>query len=329
MKKLILSCCLLILSAFLLAQPGKTPVKPVAKVVMAQPALLKTLNDSASYSIGLSIGTFCKQQGISKPNARLITRGINDVSGNKPALLTDAACNQVINNIFSGQKPALLKTPANNSKAPLKNAIDSASYAMGYNRAVFFKDQGIPKLNSTYAIRAVNDVLGNKPLLINDQMANYVMNKIIMQAMEEKSKGTIDAGRAFLENNKKRPGVKTTASGLQYEVIKEGTGIKPAAADTFVCNYKGTLIDGTEFDNSYKRNQPLIYPVTSVIRGWTEGLQLMPVGSKYNFYIPYELGYGAYGSPPTIPGGAVLIFEVELLDVKQQHKATEPAKPGN
>ncbi|HLG41431.1 MAG TPA: FKBP-type peptidyl-prolyl cis-trans isomerase, partial [Chitinophagaceae bacterium] len=137
----------------------------------------------------------------------------------------------------------------------------------------------------------------------------------------------IDAGNAFLENNKKRPGVKVTASGLQYEVITEGTGIKPAKADTFVCHYRGTLIDGTEFDASYNRGQPLIYPVTAVIPGWTEGLQLMPAGSKYKFYIPYKLGYGVFGSPPAIPGGAALIFEVELLDVKKSN-TVQPVKPG-
>jgi FKBP-type peptidyl-prolyl cis-trans isomerase FklB len=143
------------------------------------------------------------------------------------------------------------------------------------------------------------------------------MNKLMMQIEEEKVKPTIDAGNAFLAENKKRPGVKTTASGLQYEVITEGTGIKPTAQDTFVCHYRGTLIDGTEFDASANRGQPLVLPVTSVIRGWTEGLQLMSVGSKYKFYIPYTLGYGPIDNG-AIPGGSALIFEVELLDVKRK-----------
>jgi FKBP-type peptidyl-prolyl cis-trans isomerase len=328
MYKLILACCLLTCSISLLAQPGKPTVKPVTKVVTAQPALLKTLNDSASYAIGLSIASFCKQQGITKPNTGLITRSFTDVIGNKPALLSDAASNECINKILSGQK---IKPPTKpvNSKAPLKTANDSASYAIGLNHASFFiKQQGIKTLNTALISKAVNDVLGNKPPVLNDRLANNVMNKIIIQIQEEQSKPVIEAGRVFLANNRKRPEVKTTASGLQYEIVKEGTGIKPILTDTFVVNYRGTLIDGTEFDNSYKRGQPLEYPLGAVVRGWTEGLQLMPVGSKFNLYIPYELGYGAFGNPPVIPGGAALIFEMELLDVKHL-KATNPVKPGN
>jgi FKBP-type peptidyl-prolyl cis-trans isomerase len=336
MKKLILSCSLLALSASLLAQAGKTPAKPVTKiaksqpitkVVNPQPPLLKTLNDSASYSIGLSIASFCKQQGITKPSTVLVTRSFTDVMGNKPLLLSEAASNECINKILSGQK---VKPPTKPviSKVPLKTANDSASYAIGLNHASFFKQQGIEKLNTALISKALNDILANKPPVINDRVANTVMNKIIIQIQEAKSKPVIDAGRAFLENNRKRPEVKTTASGLQYEIITEGTGIKPTLTDTFVANYRGTLIDGTEFDNSYKRGQPLVYPLVQVVRGWTEGLQLMSVGSKYNFYIPYELGYGAFGNPPAIPGGAALIFELELLDVKRG-KTTEPVKPGN
>ena len=133
----------------------------------------------------------------------------------------------------------------------------------------------------------------------------------------EKAKTEIEAGKKFLEQNKLRPGVKTTASGLQYEVITEGTGIKPTTVDTFVVHYRGTLLNGTEFDASYKRNQPLTYPMTQVIPGWTEGLQLMAVGSKYKLYIPYNLGYGVMGQGQ-IPGGATLVFELELLEVKKR-----------
>ena len=134
---------------------------------------------------------------------------------------------------------------------------------------------------------------------------------------EAKIKPNIEEGRKFLAQNKLKPGVITTASGLQYEVIREGTGIKPAAVDTFVCHYRGTLLNGTEFDASYNRNQPLVMGVSQVIRGWTEGLQLMPVGSKYKFYIPYDLAYGTNDQGP-IPGGSLLVFEVELLDVKKK-----------
>jgi FKBP-type peptidyl-prolyl cis-trans isomerase len=127
---------------------------------------------------------------------------------------------------------------------------------------------------------------------------------------------TIEAGKAFLVENKKRAGVKTTASGIQYEVLKDAQGQRPRATDTVVVNYVGKLINGTEFDNSAKAGKPIEFPLNRVIRGWTEGLQLMPVGSKYKFYIPYNLAYGVNGTGP-IPGGATLIFEVELLNIKR------------
>lgn len=328
MKKLIFFSCFVVISASLLAQAGKTAAKPVPKVT-TPPKLLKTLNDSASYAIGMSIASFCKQQGITKPNTGLVSRSCTDVMSDKPALMSEAVSNDIINKLLVAGKvaPQPVAKPVA-SKAVLKTANDSVSYAIGLNHALFFKQQGMTKLNAALINKAINDILGNKPLLFNDRTANTVMNKLIIQIQEEKMKPTIDAGKAFLENNKKRPEVKITASGLQYEIITEGTGIKLTAADTFVCNYRGTLIDGTEFDASDNRGEPLVMPVSQVIRGWTEGLQLMPVGSKYKFYIPFNLGYGVFGNPPAIPGGAALIFEVELLDVKKL-KAAEQVKPGN
>ena len=225
------------------------------------------------------------------------------------------------------KKPAAKPTTTSPTvKQPaLKNLNDSASYALGVGIANFyeqqvnyFRQQGITNLNTSLTLKALNDVVGGKPALLNDDMANMILNKLLIQVQEEKCKPNIEAGNAFLAKNKTKPGVKTTASGLQYEIITEGTGIKPTAVDTFVCHYRGTLLDGTEFDASYNRGQPLVYPVKEVIRGWTEGLQLMAVGSKYKFYIPHNLGYGTSGNQ-SIPGGSTLIFEVELLDVKKGH----------
>ncbi|RYY52818.1 MAG: FKBP-type peptidyl-prolyl cis-trans isomerase [Chitinophagaceae bacterium] len=207
----------------------------------------------------------------------------------------------------------------------LKTLNDSASYAIGVSVASFYQQQGIKSLNTALITRAINDVLGNKTKLIDETEANAVMNKVMSRMQEDKSKPAIDSGIAFLARNKKRPEVKTTASGLQYEVLRQGDGVRPAAADTFVAHYRGTLLDGTEFDASYPRGEPLKMPLRQVIPGWIEGVQLMPVGSKYKFFIPYTLAYGAFDNGP-IPGGSTLIFEIELLDVKKT-VATESPVP--
>jgi FKBP-type peptidyl-prolyl cis-trans isomerase len=145
------------------------------------------------------------------------------------------------------------------------------------------------------------------------------------KAAAEKNKGE---GTAFLAKNKSKSGVKTTASGLQYEVEKEGTGPKPKATDTVKVNYLGTKIDGTKFDSSYDRGQPATFPLNGVIKGWSEGLQLMPVGSKYKFYVPADLAYGE-NAPGPIGPNATLIFEVELLGIEDASKAAaKPAAPG-
>jgi FKBP-type peptidyl-prolyl cis-trans isomerase len=198
----------------------------------------------------------------------------------------------------------------------LKTLNDSASYAIGVSVASFYKQQGITNLNTALVSKAINDILSDKKALLDDEACNAVVTKLMNKMQETKSKPTIESGKVFLEKNKTRPEVKTTASGLQYEVVTEGTGVKPLATDSVTVNYKGTLIDGTEFDNSYTRGEPITFPLNRVIAGWTEGLQLMAVGSKYKFYIPYTLAYGS-NDQGAIPGGSTLIFEVELLDVKK------------
>ena len=199
---------------------------------------------------------------------------------------------------------------------PLKNINDSASYAVGLSVANFYKQQGVNKLNTTLVSKAINDVFGGKKTLFDDATANACMNSFMTKMQEQKSRAAIDSGTAFLKKNKTRPGVKTTESGLQYEVITEGTGPKPTDKDSVTCHYKGTLLNGTVFDDSYSRGQPITFALRGVIPGWTEGLQLMSVGSKYRFFIPYTLGYGAFDYGP-IPGGSMLTFEVELLEIKK------------
>jgi FKBP-type peptidyl-prolyl cis-trans isomerase len=197
------------------------------------------------------------------------------------------------------------------SASALKNLNDSVSYAIGMSVANFYSQQGIKDLNTAIVSKAINDVFSKKKMMLTEDQANMC----VMQFLNPNLFKNVEAGEKFLAENKTRPGVKTTASGLQYEVIKEGSGRKPLATDTVEVNYAGTLIDGTEFDNSYKRGAPISFPLNGVIRGWTEALQLMTEGSKYKLYIPYQLAYGMNDQGP-IPGGSVLIFEVELLDVK-------------
>ena len=201
------------------------------------------------------------------------------------------------------------------SSLQLKTLEDSANYAMGLSVANFYKQQGVKKLNATIVSRAISDVMAGKPLLMNDAQANSCMMTYLNKEQMAKSKPTIQAGENFLAANKSKQGVITTASGLQYEVITQGTGPKPTLKDSVVCNYKGAFLNGTEFDNSYARGMPAEFAVTRVISGWTEVLQLMPVGSKYKVYVPYQLGYGP-SDYNGIPGGSMLIFEIELLSIK-------------
>jgi FKBP-type peptidyl-prolyl cis-trans isomerase FklB len=196
----------------------------------------------------------------------------------------------------------------------LKNTSDSLSYALGYSIASFYKQQGIQSVNTSIVSRAINDVLkGGNPQL-NEQQCNFVIMGYIQKAKDAKSSVNKRAGDAFLAENKTKPGVVSLPSGLQYQVLKEGTGPKPLATDKVRCHYQGTLLDGTVFDSSIQRGQPIDFMVNGVIAGWTEALQLMPVGSKWKLFIPSNLGYGDQQAGQITPG-STLIFEVELLDI--------------
>ena len=207
--------------------------------------------------------------------------------------------------------------PATPTVITLKNEIDSVSYALGVSLASYYKAQGVTQLNTTLMSRAVTDLLQGKSTLLDNASSSTILNNYMTRLQNEKSKMNKQEGELFLAENKKRAEVKTTESGLQYEVLVQGTGEQPTAVDTVTCHYRGTFLDGKSFDNSYDRGQPISFPLTGVIRGWTEGLQLMKTGSKYRFYIPYSLGYGEYDYM-SIPGGSMLIFEVELLDIKRK-----------
>jgi len=212
------------------------------------------------------------------------------------------------------KKKEVAKPKAANS-APAMNSNDSLSYSIGIQVAEYYKTQGVEKVNTEYLKKAFNDVFNDKTLIISEDECNMNIQQKLQGFMAKKISGTKEAGNKFLEENKKRPGVITLPDGMQYEIITKGSGAIPAANDTVTVNYAGTLIDGKEFDNSYKRGQPITYPVTNFVRGWTEALELMPVGSKWKLYIPSDLGYGDRGAGGAIPGGAALIFTIELLGI--------------
>jgi FKBP-type peptidyl-prolyl cis-trans isomerase FklB len=211
--------------------------------------------------------------------------------------------------------------PAVTAVKPLKSSNDSLSYAFGVSLGEYLKNQGVTNLNYALLTKAIDQSLKKQKTYLDMNQANQVIGQVAQAKMQKNVSAEKQKGTAFLAQNKKRTNVKVTASGLQYEVLKEGNGPKPANTDTVSAHYAGSLLDGKEFDNSYKRGEPLQIPVAGVIPGWTEALQLMPVGSKWKLYIPSELGYGDYGAGQDIPGGATLVFEVELLDIVNKKKA--------
>jgi len=194
-----------------------------------------------------------------------------------------------------------------------KSKMDSVSYNLGILIAQNLKRQGLAEVNPTELARGVADAL--KGVSVDLAKCNESVTEYLSAQQAKKFEGNIAEGKKFLEENKKRAGVTTTASGLQYEVLKPGAGAKPTAADKVTVHYHGTLLDGTIFDSSVNRGQPATFGVTQVIQGWVEGLQLMPLGSKYKFYIPYDLGYGDRGAGGDIGPYATLVFEVELLKI--------------
>ncbi len=208
-----------------------------------------------------------------------------------------------------------------NKKTSVKTDIEKYSYSIGYQFAKNLQGQSVD-IDSQALSLAVEDVIGKKdPRITEEEMqkAMQAMYESRREKMKVEGEANLKKGKDFLEANKTKEGVKTTASGLQYKVTAEGSGPKPSADDVVVVHYKGTLTDGTEFDSSYSRNQPAEFPVKAVIPGWTEALQLMSKGAKYELYIPSELAYGERGRP-SIPPHSVLVFQVELLEIKKEAK---------
>jgi len=204
----------------------------------------------------------------------------------------------------------------------LKNEKDKVSYSIGLNIGGNFKSQSVD-INTDVLLKGIKDALsGSKPLMTEKEIQETMtaFQKEMTAKHGEQTKALAETnkkeGEAFLAANKGKEGVKTTSSGLQYKIIKDGNGQTPKATDTVTVNYSGTLIDGTEFDSSYKRGEPASFPLNGVIPGWTEALQMMKVGSKWQLFLPPAIAYGERGQGRVIGPNAALIFEVELLSVK-------------
>jgi len=211
----------------------------------------------------------------------------------------------------------MAKKTITTSAAPQKltTTLDSASYAFGLSMATSLKNSGLKTLNYDLMLKGLKDAFAGHPGLLTQEEAQKAIADLFKSVSQSKFAVNVAEGKKFLEDNKKNPGVKTTASGLQYLVITPGNGSKPAVTDTVLVNYKGTLLNGKQFDSSYDRNEPLSLSLDRVIPGWTEGMQLMSTGAKYKFFIPYNLAYGERGAGQDIPPYSTLIFEIELLKV--------------
>ena len=201
--------------------------------------------------------------------------------------------------------------------------MDKVSYALGLNIGQQLKQMGLSGvLNVEDFAASIKDTLDGNDLKVSLQEAQQVLNQFFAELEEKQRAAAAEAGKAarvegekYLAENAKRPEVTVTASGLQYEVLTEGTGKQPKAENTVRCHYEGRLIDGSVFDSSYRRGEPADFGLRQVIKGWTEGVQLMKEGSKFRFYIPYNLAYGEQGAGADIPPYAALIFDVELIEI--------------
>ncbi len=272
-------------------------------------------------------------------NAAVLLAAGTMLVANGSAQQTPAATKSTAPAATTSKTPA--KKPATTAKtaAPateLKTRKEKFSYALGMNigngLGANLKKQAV-EVDPNLVAEGLKDSMGGSKTRLTEEEAKTVLTdmqnevrKEQQEKMKEAGEKNKSEGEKFLADNKGKEGVVTLPSGLQYKILTEGKGPKPAASDTVVCNYKGTLIDGTEFDSSYKRGQPATFPVSGVIKGWTEALQLMPVGSKWQLFIPSSLAYGERGAGAEIGPDATLIFEVELISIQDKTKEQEKEK---
>jgi FKBP-type peptidyl-prolyl cis-trans isomerase len=218
------------------------------------------------------------------------------------------------------------KLPFKSSKP--SNSADSASYMIGISVGHNLKSSKMPDVNAELIAKGIMEVMKNDSA-VSMQDANMYLSSYFNQLREQIGKDNIEKGKKFLEDNKRKSGVTETPSGLQIKVIQEGTGKSPLESDRVKCHYRGRLLDGEQFDSSYDRGQPAEFSLQGVIRGWTEGLQLMKEGGKYELYVPSELAYGPRGGGQTIGPNETLIFEIELLEILPPPTTTGPEGMGH
>jgi FKBP-type peptidyl-prolyl cis-trans isomerase len=211
-------------------------------------------------------------------------------------------------------------TQERNKSVALNNELDSVSYCLGASFGSNLERNGLTDINEEVLLAALYASLDKDTLVIDPQKGNGIINNYIKVLQEKIGAENLAKGQKFLDENKSKEGIVITASGLQYRIINEGEGAKPLATDKVSVHYKGTTIDGTVFDSSYKRDEPATFAANRVIKGWTEALQLMPVGSKWELFIPSNLAYGPRAMGAEIKANETLIFEVELLDIIKEEK---------
>ncbi|TPH15225.1 FKBP-type peptidyl-prolyl cis-trans isomerase [Litorilituus lipolyticus] len=217
----------------------------------------------------------------------------------------------------------------------LESEVQKQAYGLGASIAMYMErnlkehqNLGL-NLDQELIIKGFIDGMDGKSIIEKEEIQQLLINLDDTMKQKQQAKITADAeaslaeGAKYLEENAKKEGVQVTESGIQYVVLEEGNGEKPSETDTVTVHYRGTFLNGETFDSSYDRNEPAVFPLNRVIKGWTEGVQLMPVGSKYKFTIPSDLAYGAGGNPPRIPGNSVLEFEIELLEIQKAEPAAE------
>lgn len=214
--------------------------------------------------------------------------------------------------------------PGDQGMPVLTSRDDSVAYAFGASVARDLKRTGIENINAGVLAQAIADVLAGKESPLEEAQERELIMQTITAAREKMESRNRNEAQAYMESNKARSGVITTASGLQYEVIREGSGERPTLSDTVTVHYKGQLTNGHVFDSSYDRGEPATFPLGRVISGWQEGLQLMPAGAHYRIYVPYELGYGERGAGQDIPPYSPLIFDVELVSVQPATPVSVP-----